>query len=136
MSDRQSRMARLVGRATSWLFDPQPLIRLEIIRIAAPLAILCFMSSRIAHPADWLSDQGFRIPDLGGDWRQPVSVPPAPLWAAYVISGMLVASGLAVAAGAKTRIASAVFAATLIYVGLADRLTAFTVSKLAPMTAL
>lgn len=128
--------ARLVDRLLASIFAPQPIIRLELIRIAAPLAILGFMSSRIAHPGDWLADTGFRIPDLGGDWRQPVSVSPLPLWAAYAICGVLVASGLAVAVGAKTRIASAIFAVTLIYVALADRLSAFTVSKLAPMIAL
>ena len=128
-------MKKLVDRVAHLLFDPQPLVRLELVRIAAPLAILGFMSSRLAQPADWLSDQGFRIPDLGG-WRQPVSMPPVPLWGAYVICAVLVVSGLATAAGAKTRIASAVFAASLVYVALADRLAAFTVSKLAPMIAL
>jgi uncharacterized membrane protein YphA (DoxX/SURF4 family) len=123
-------------RLLAWAFDPQPLVRLEVIRIAAPLAILGFMAARIAHPDDWLSDVGFRIPDLGGDWRQPVAIPPVPLWAAYAICLVLVTSGLAVAAGAKTRIASAIFAATLCYVALADRLAAFTVSKLAPIIAL
>lgn len=134
--DRGKTVRQGIDRARAWAFGPQPIIRLEVIRVAAPLAILGFMSSRIAHPGDWLADSGFRIPDLGGDWRQPVSVPMIPLWAAYAICAALVASGLAVAAGAKTRIASAIFAVILAYVALADRLTAFTVSKLAPMIAL
>lgn len=123
-------------RLVASIFVPQPLVRLELIRIAAPLAILGFMAARIAHPDDWLSHAGFRIPDLGGDWRQPIGIPPVPSWAAYAICASLVVSGLAVAVGAKTRISSAVFAILLVYVALADRLSAFTVSKLAPMVAL
>lgn len=122
-----------VGR---WVSAPQPLVRLEVIRILAPLAILGFLSSRIAHPDDWLSNAGFRVPDLGGDWRQPLFVPPVPSWLAYAICGALVVSGLAVAAGAWTRMSSAAFAVLLAYVALADRLAAFTVSKLAPVIAL
>jgi uncharacterized membrane protein YphA (DoxX/SURF4 family) len=118
------------------IFAPQPIVRLEVIRIVAPLAILGFMAMRMAHPEDWLADSGFRIPDLGGDWRQPVSVPAVAPWMAYAICAALVMAGLATASGFATRIASAVFAGLLVYVALADRLSAFTVSKLAPMIAL
>ncbi|MBE7448336.1 MAG: hypothetical protein HS111_05465 [Kofleriaceae bacterium] len=43
-----------------------------MMRIAVPLAILGFMSSRIVHADHWIGDAGFIVPDLGGDWRQPV----------------------------------------------------------------
>ena len=49
---------------------------------------------------------------------------------AWTLAVLVVASGLATAAGALTRISSAIFGALLIYTTLADRLEAFTVSKL------
>jgi uncharacterized membrane protein YphA (DoxX/SURF4 family) len=116
-------------------FGPRPIARLVALRIFAPLAILGFMSSRIAHPDDWLSDLGFRVPELSG-WQQPLSLPALPSWAAWSICVGLVVSGIATSLGALTRWSSAVFAALLAYVALADRLAAFTVSKLSPVIVL
>jgi hypothetical protein len=125
----------VAGRVVAAVFRPRPIARLAAVRIFAPLAILGFLSSRIAHAGDWLSDAGFRVPALS-DWRQPVSLPALPGWAAVVVCTALVASGLATSFGLVTRWSSAVFAALLAYVALADRLAAFTVSKLAPVIAL
>ncbi len=121
------------ARAT---FAPQPLVRLEIIRILVPLAILGFLSSRLIHADDWLSSVGFRLPDIPDDWRQPIRVPGLPTWGAWTVCITLVASGLATSAGLFTRITSAVFALCLVYVALADRLAAFTVSKIGPILIL
>jgi hypothetical protein len=118
------------------LFGPRPIARLAALRILAPLAILGFMASRIHHADDWLSSAGFRIPAFPDDWRQPASLPGLPVWAAWTACVALAVSGLATSAGIATRWASAVFAALLGYVALADRLAAFTVSKLAPVIAL
>jgi uncharacterized membrane protein YphA (DoxX/SURF4 family) len=126
---------RAYDRAVAFVFAPQPLERLAMIRIVAPLAILGFLAARIAHPADWLGDEGFRIPALADDWRRPVDLPPLPMWAAYAVCIGLVVSGLATVAGALTRVSSAVFGLLLVYVALADRLSAFTVNKLAPVIA-
>ena len=49
--------------------SPLPVLRIEIVRIVAPLAMLGFMSGRLAHADEWIGDAGFRVPDLGGDWR-------------------------------------------------------------------
>ncbi len=118
-------------------FAPQPLARLAFIRFAAPLAILGFLMARLIHPGDWLSSEGFRVPYLEGkDYRQPLYFPPLPLWAAWTMSVALVASGLAVSAGWKTRVSSGVFALLLIYVAFADRLSAFSVNKLGVVIAL
>lgn len=114
------------------VFEPQPIIRLELVRILVPLAIIGFMSSRMLHADDWLSDAGFHVPPIDHDWRQAAGVEPVPVWAAWSIAIALLVSGLAVAAGAFTRWTSAVFAALLVYVALADRLAAFTVSKISP----
>jgi hypothetical protein len=115
---------------------PQPIVRLEILRILAPLAILGFMSSRIINAADWLSDEGFRIPYLEDDWRQPAHFAGVSVGVAYTICATLVISGLMTVVGAFTRVATAVFAVCLIYVALADRMAAFTVSKISPVIVL
>jgi uncharacterized membrane protein YphA (DoxX/SURF4 family) len=132
-------MSRDLG---TWLDDtlqsiwkPQPIVRLEVVRILAPLAILGFMSSRVLHAEDWLSTAGFHMPSLDADWRQPASLPALVPGVAWVVCVLLVLSGLATAAGAFTRWASGVFFVLLVYVALADRLAAFTVSKISPVIA-
>jgi vitamin K-dependent gamma-carboxylase len=124
-------------RLSRWLEASQPVLRLELVRILAPLAILGFMSSRIAHADEWLGDGGFRVPDLGAsDYRQPLYLPALPSWAAWAVAAAMVASGLAVAAGYRARRAALVFAAVAAFVALSDRLAAFSVSKMAPMIAI
>jgi len=112
---------------------PQPIERLACLRILVPLAILGFMSGRLVHAADWLSLEGFQVPDLSEypevQWKQPVYLAPVPVWLAWVIAAATVISGLLTSAGAWTRASAGVFAACLIYLALADRLAAFTVSK-------
>jgi hypothetical protein len=120
-----------------WFDAPEPVLRLEIIRIFAPLATLGFMSSRLAHADEWLSDVGFQVPRMTvPDWRQPLYLDPVSPTMAWAIAAVMVASGLAVSVGFRARAAAVVFAATLAYVALADRLAAFTVSKLAPAVML
>ena len=120
-----------------FLDEPQPILRIEIIRIFAPLAVLGFMSSRIAHADEWLSQVGFQAPEItGGDWRQPLYLTPLSATGAWLLVGVMVLSGLAVSLGVRARAAALVFAATLAYVALADRLAAFTVSKLSPAVML
>jgi uncharacterized membrane protein YphA (DoxX/SURF4 family) len=120
-----------------WVDAPEPALRLEIIRIFAPLAVLGFMSSRLRHADEWLTDAGFQPPEIpGGDWRQPFYLSPVSSTTAWAIAALMVISGLAVAAGFRARIAALVFASTLAYVGLADRLAAFTVTKLSPAVML
>jgi uncharacterized membrane protein YphA (DoxX/SURF4 family) len=121
---------------SEWLEEPLPVLRLEIVRIAAPLAILGFMSGRLAHADEWIGDAGFRVPDLGGDWRQPLYVPALPSLLAWAVAATMIASGLACALGYKTRRSALVFAATLAFVALSDRLAAFTVSKMSPAVVL
>lgn len=127
-------MRGFVDRVEEFAFAPQPIARLVVLRIAAPLAILGFMSSRILHADDWLSVAGFRAPD-SDDWRMPLSLPGLPVWAAWSVAVALAVSGLLTAAGAFTRWAAGAFAVLLVYVALADRFEAFTVSKLAPVVA-
>jgi hypothetical protein len=119
-----------------WLEQPVPTIRLEIVRILAPLAILGFMSSRLAHADEWIGEAGFHVPDLGGDWRQPLFLPPLPSPVAWLVAFAMVVSGLACSVGWRTRASALTFTVTLIYVALADRLAAFTVSKLSPAVML
>lgn len=123
-------------RAGRWLFGPQPIVRLELLRILLPLCILGFLTTRIVHADAWISDAGFEVPNMGGDWRQPMYLPAPPASAAWAMCAVLVASGLAVSAGFRARAAAAVFAVCLAYAALADRLEAFTVMKLAPVVSL
>jgi uncharacterized membrane protein YphA (DoxX/SURF4 family) len=120
-----------------WLDAPQPVLRLELIRILAPLATLGFMSSRLRHTDEWLTSVGFQVPEIvGGDWRQPLYLSPLGTTSAWALAALMIVSGLAVSAGFKARWAAVIFAATLAYVALADRLAAFTVSKLSPAVML
>jgi uncharacterized membrane protein YphA (DoxX/SURF4 family) len=123
---------------SDWLEEPVAELRLEIVRIAAPLAILGFMSGRLAHADEWIGDAGFRVPDLSGKeaWYQPIFVPALPSPVAWAVAALMVASGLAACVGWKTRASAVVFAATLAFVALSDRLSAFTVSKLSPSVML
>lgn len=120
-------------RGWEWIDEPVSVLRIEIVRIFAPLFVLGFMSGRLAHADEWIGDAGFRVPELEGDPRQPLYVPPLPSWAAWSIAGVMVVSGLSVALGIRTRKAALVFASTLAFVALSDRLAAFTVSKLSPV---
>jgi len=129
----ETRMAPIFTIIGRWLDEPQPILRLELIRILAPLAALGFMSSRLRHADEWLTTVGFQVPQIaGGDYRQPLYLSPLSTTSAWLLAAVMVASGLAVSAGFRARLAAVVFAATLIYVGLADRLAAFTVTKLSP----
>jgi hypothetical protein len=125
-----------LSKISDWIHEPLPVIRLEFLRIAAPLAILGFMSGRLRHADEWVGDRGFHVPDLGGDWRQPLYVPPLPGGLAWALAAVMVASGLACAAGFRTRTSGLVFASTLAFVAVADRLAAFTVSKMSPVVVL
>jgi hypothetical protein len=121
---------------SDWLEKPVPVLRLEIVRIAAPLAVLGFMSGRLAHADEWIGDAGFRVPDLGGDWRQPIFVPSLPSSLAWAVAATMVLSGIACSIGYRSRASAGVFAATLVFVAVSDRLAAFTVSKLSPAVML
>jgi hypothetical protein len=115
---------------------PQPIERLEFIRALAPLAVLGFLSSRFVHVEHWLTDVGFVVPPRISDYRQPLYIPPVPVWLAVLVALGTVASGVATSLGFRTRWSSGVFAALLGYLALADRLEAFTVNKLATIVAL
>jgi hypothetical protein len=115
-----------------WLEAKAAVLRLEIIRIFAPLAVLGFMSPRLAHADEWIGRSGFRVPDLGGAVNQPVYIPALPPIAVWAVAAIMVSSGLATSIGWRTRASALVFAATLAFVTLSDRAAAFTVSKISP----
>ena len=113
-----------------------PGLRLTILRVALPLWILGFMATRLVHAPYWIGQAGFSVPDLGTHWAQPLYIPPVPDALAWLIAGLMVLSGLATAAGWRVRWSAFVFASTLLFVLLADRLASFSVSKLAPVLML
>jgi uncharacterized membrane protein YphA (DoxX/SURF4 family) len=123
-------------RVSQWLFGEQPIERLELLRILLPLVILGFLSSRLVHADYFIGTRGFHVPDLEGDWRQPLYLPAVAPWAAWTIAVATTLFGLALACGLWTRVAAGLFSLALAYLAVADRLEAFTVSKLSPMLAL
>ncbi len=123
-------------RIAMWLDEPVPLARLALVRILIPLVALGFMSARLAHAPHWIGDAGFRVPDLGGDWRQPLYVPALSSSTAWVVAAAMIASGVSMSIGWKTRASALVFASTLLFVALSDRLAAYSVSKLSPVIVL
>ena len=125
-----------IQRALRLVREPQPIVRLALVRILAPLAVLLFVATRVVHPDDWLSSDGFRIPPLDNDYHQVVYFEPLSPLVARIVCVAIVVSGLALAAGALTRWSALVFAILLGYVALNDRAEAFTVSKLGPVLAL
>lgn len=119
-------------RVQRWLDAPQPILRLELIRFFLPLAVLGFVSSRLAYAGEWVGGTGFKIPDLGGDYTQPIFLPALGAGGARIFGVVLVAAGLCVAAGIRARAAALVFALCMAYAALQDRLATFTVTKLSP----
>ncbi len=71
-----------------------------------------------------------------GDWRQPLYIPALPPWAVWTVACAMVISALACVVGYRTRPSAIVFAATLAFVALSDRLAAYTVTKLSPVVML
>jgi hypothetical protein len=125
---------RSLGR---WIVVPQPALRLELIRVGFPLASLAFLAGRLAHADELLGESGFHVPDLGhDDWRQPLYLPPLPDTVAAVVAVAIAVSGLALVAGYRTRLAALLFALGTAWIALADRLSAFTVTKISPTLAL
>jgi hypothetical protein len=124
-------------RENTWSFTaPAPIERLEVIRVFAPLCILAFLASRFVHVEHWITKVGFVVPERAvSDYRQPLYIPPVPVWLAIGIAVVTVVSGLATSLGYRTRVASGIFAAMLTYLALADRLEAFTVNKLGTAVA-
>jgi hypothetical protein len=120
-----------------WLDAPQPVERLAFLRIVVPVATLGFLSSRLVHAGDWLSVRAFHVPCLGSDdWRQAVCLPALPVWLAWAIAIATIIAGVALAVGFFTRAAAVLFASLVTYLVLADRLEAFTVTKIAPALTL
>jgi hypothetical protein len=127
---------RALAAARGWLDGPQPIERLALLRMVVPLATLGFLSSRLVHADFWLSPRAFAVPCLGGhDWRQVICLPAIPVWAAWGVAAVTAGAGLCLALGLRTPIAALVFACAVAYLVLADRLEAFTVTKIAPALA-
>lgn len=127
-------VARLLGR---WIQAPQSALRLEFVRFGVPLAALCFLSGRLLHADEVLGESGFHVPDLGrDDWRQPLYLPPLPDNVAWIVAVLVAFSAVALSAGYRTRLAALGFVLGTAWLALADRLSAFTVTKLSPTLGL
>jgi len=133
--DPRAAWASALLHASRWLDHPQPVVRLEVLRIVGPLAILGFMSDRLAHVTEWVGVTGFRLQDVP-DWRSPTFPRGLPPGLAWTLAGLMVVSAIATSAGYRTRWSSLLFAATLFAVGVLDHLSSFTVTKIGPVLML
>ncbi len=118
-----------------WLEEPQPILRLELTRILAPLAILGFLSSRLAQVGEWVSDTGFRLPEFHDAARHPVDVPPLSETMTTLFGATVIVAALAVSVGFHPRKAALVLGLSVAYAALGDRLSTFTVTKITPPIA-
>jgi len=123
-------------RFLDWLDEPQPVLRLELIRMLAPLAMLGFFSSRLEHVGDWVGDDGFRLPDFYDAARHPIDVPALSGAETTLFAIALVVAALAVSIGFHPRKAALLLAVCVAYAALGDRLSTFTVTKITPALAL
>lgn len=118
---------------TTWRTIENPTTRLEIARIVLPLAILGFFSNRLIHADHWLGTTGFSVPDLGGHWAQPFYLAPVSDPLAWALAATITLTALGTAVGVRARMMALVCSICLAYVAFADRLAAFTVTKLSPV---
>jgi hypothetical protein len=121
------------ARFRDWLNRPLPVLQLELLRIGGPPFILGFMSDRLANAAEWIGREGFRVRDFGGDWRSNYFIRGLPHGAAWSVAGVMIASAIATSLGLWTRGSALVFATTLVFVGLSDHVSSFTVTKIGPV---
>ncbi len=128
-----SPLQKLLAAVYRWIDAPMPAVRIEFVRVFAPLATLGFMSMRLIHADEWLGEAGFRVPKLPHVPHQPLWIPPLPNDLAWLLVTVMVVSGLLTSAGYRTRKSALVFASTLVFVALSDRPSAFTVSKISPV---
>jgi hypothetical protein len=120
-------------RFVAWLEAPQPVLRLELVRILGPLAILALLGARLAHPSAWLGPDSFRLDGVVG--AEALATPSLPAAGALALALAIIASGGMVTLGLWTDRAAAVFGSALVYAALADPLSASAGSRLAPAIA-
>lgn len=118
-----------------WLDEPQPILRLELVRILAPLAILGFLASRLEHAGEWVGDSGFRLPEFYDTARHPIDVPAISGAGATLFAVTVVVAALLVSIGFHPRKAALLLGVAVAYAALGDRLSTFTVTKITPAIA-
>jgi uncharacterized membrane protein YphA (DoxX/SURF4 family) len=91
------------------------------------------MSDRLMHADEWIGRSGFRLRNFGGDWRTTTYLRGVPASWAWTIAATMVVSAIATSLGLKTRWSALLFTATLIFVGMSDHLSSFTVTKIGPL---
>jgi hypothetical protein len=131
-----SPLEKVIRKLSGWIEAPKAAVRLEFVRVFAPLAVLGFMSGRLVHADEWIGDGGFRIPPLPHTGHQPLWVPALPNDLAWLLVTTMVISGLLTSVGYRTRTSVLVFASTLAFVAISDRPSAFTVSKISPVISI
>ena len=122
-------MKRLYARWLAFWYAPTPGAPLELFRVTLLATLAYYMAARFAYASEWLTTEGFH-PSVLADRAHAPAVP-------LLSHGLLVpfaivcfASIVFAAYGRLRRPATAVALACVIYVSLADPISAFTLNRL------
>lgn len=128
-------MKRLYARWLTFWYAPVPAARLELFRLALLATLAYYLAARFTYVREWLSDIGFHPSELADRTHTPgVPLLPESLLIPFAI---LTFTSLVLAAlGPLRRPATAVLLACVVYVSLADPISAFTLNRLYIFTLL
>lgn len=128
-------MNRLYARWLTFWYAPVPASRLELFRLGLLATLAYYLAARFTHVREWLSDIGFHPSELADRTHAP-GVPLLPE-SLLIPFALLTFTSLALAAlGPLRRPATAVLLACVVYVSLADPISAFTLNRLYIFTLL
>lgn len=122
--------SKLVDRFVGWALGPVDAIRLEAFRFTATISLLVYTLSWATEAREWLTPVGYHLSATASDGLQ-LPVPllgPITLW---VFMLGYVGSMAAIALNVRPRACSVVVFVGLAYVTVADRLSSFSMNKLA-----
>lgn len=117
-------------RALRWALGPVPAIRLESFRWATTLALLVYTLTWSLDASEWLTPAGYHMSAAASRGLQ-LPIPLLGPWTLVAFLIVYVGSMVAILLDLRPRLCSYVVFAGLLYVTLADRLSAFSMNKLA-----
>lgn len=122
-------MRRLYAYWLEFWYAPVPAARLELFRVAMLATLAYYLAARFAHAREWLTAQGFH-PSVAADRGHAPGVPLLPESWLVPFAIVCFASVALAMFGRLRRPATAVALACVIYVTLADPISAFTLNRL------
>jgi hypothetical protein len=125
-----SQVERAGQRALRWALGPVPAIRLESFRWTTTLALLIYTLTWSLEAREWLTPAGYHMSAAASRGLQ-LSIPLLGPRTLVVFLVVYVGSMVAILLELRPRLCSYVVFVGLLYVTLADRLSAFSMNKLA-----